>query len=137
LEHIEKFYRRNIIKEYLTLIESDLESDPLPTKTAEKLRRRVIKSFMDILILADLKKGSLSGYDIIGLIHKRFGILVSSGTVYSLLYSLERDGLIKGVWNQRKRVYILTEEGEKNTKVITNANEEIQSFLKNMLLLKD
>jgi len=125
------------MKIYFLLIDSDLESDSLPTKTAEKLRRRVIKSFMDIIILAELKKGSLSGYDIIGLIHKRFGILMSSGTVYSLLYSLERNGLIKGVWNQRKRVYILTEKGEQNTKVITNANEEIQSFLRTMLLLKD
>jgi len=122
---------------YFSMIESDLESDSLPMKIAEKLQRRVIKSFMDILILAELKKGSLSGYDIIGLIHKKFGILVSSGTVYSLLYSLERNGLIKGVWNQRKRVYILTEKGEQNTKVITNANEEIQSFLRNMSLLKD
>jgi len=109
----------------------------LATKTAEKLRRRAIKSFMDILILAELRKGSLSGYDIIGLIHKRFGILTSSGTVYSLLYSLERDGLIKGVQNQRKRVYTLTQKGEQKTKIITKANEEIQSFLRNMSLLTD
>jgi len=109
----------------------------LPTKTTEKLRRRAIKSFMDILILAELRKSSLSGYDIIGRIHKRFDILMSSGTIYSLLYSMERDGLIKGVWNKRKRVYTLTEKGEQNTKVITKANEEIQSFLRNMLLLKD
>jgi DNA-binding PadR family transcriptional regulator len=114
-----------------------LESDSLPTKIAEKLHRKAIKSFMDILVLAELRRGSLSGYDIIGLIHKKFGILVSSGTVYSLLYSLERNGLIKGIWNQRKRVYILTEKGEQNTKVITKANEEIQNFLKNMSLLKD
>jgi len=109
----------------------------LPTKMAEKLRRKTLKSFMDILILSELKIDSLSGYDIIGLIHKKFGILISSGTVYSLLYSMERNGLIKGVWNQRKRVYMLTEKGEQNTKVITNANEEIQNFLRNMLLLKD
>ena len=107
------------------------------TKTAEKLRRRAIRSFMDILILEELKQGSLSGYDIIGLIHKRFGILLSSGTVYSLLYSLERNGLIKGVQNQRKRLYTLTEKGKQNTKVITKANEEIQSFLRNMLVLKE
>ena len=104
-------------------------------KTAEKLRRRVIKSFMDIMILAELKNGSMSGYDIIGLIYKRFGILMSSGTVYSLLHSIERDGLIKGVQNQRKRVYTLTEKGKRNMEVITKANGEIQSFLRNMLLL--
>jgi len=79
----------------------------------------------------------MSGYDIIGLIHKRFGILVSSGTVYSLLYSLERNGLIKGVQNRRKRVYTLTEKGKQNIEILTKANEEIQSFLRNMLVLKD
>ena len=114
-------------------IESDLESDFLGI--AEKLRRRIIKGFMDILVLKELKNGPLSGYDVIGLIHKRFGILVSSGTVYSLLYSMERDGLVEGVQNQRKRVYTLTEKGEREMKVITKANEEIQDFLRSISLL--
>ena len=105
------------------------------SKIVEDLRERVIKSFMDILILAELKKDPMSGYDVIGLIHKRYDILVSSGTIYSLLYSLERDGLINGVYTQRKRVYTLTEKGEQNIEVITKANQEIQNFLRNMLLL--
>lgn len=82
-----------------------------------------------------MKKGQLSGYDVIALIHKRFGILMSSGTVYSLLYSLERDGFIRGTWNQRKRVYTLSEKGEENIRVITKANDEIQIFLRNITLL--
>ena len=101
----------------------------------EKLSKRVIQNFMDVLILTEMKKGSLSGYDVIALIHKRFGILLSSGTVYSLLYSLERDGFVKGAWNQRKRVYVLAEKGEQNIKVITDANKEIQNFLGNISLL--
>lgn len=105
------------------------------SKFPEKLRERVIKNFMDILVLTEIEKGSLSGYDVINLVHRRFGVLVSSGTVYSLLYSMERDGLIKGIWNKRKRVYTLTEEGEQNIKVITKANGEIQSFLRNILRL--
>jgi len=105
------------------------------SKLVEKLHKRVIQNFMDILILTEMRKGSLSGYDVIGFIHQRFGILLSSGTVYSLLYSLERDGWIKGAWNQRKRVYELTEKGEQNIKLITKANGEIQNFLKNISLL--
>ena len=101
----------------------------------EKLQRRVIHEFMDIYILAEMKKGSLSGYDAMGLIHKRFGILVSSGTIYSLLYSLERDGWIRGVWNHRKRVYELAEKGERDAKVIAKVNEEVQIFLRNISLL--
>jgi DNA-binding PadR family transcriptional regulator len=90
---------------------------------------------MDILILTEMKKGSLSGYDVIDIFHKKFGVLMSSGTVYSLLYSMERDGWIKGVWRQRKRVYELTEQAEENIKVITRANQEIQDFLRNLSLL--
>ena len=101
----------------------------------EKLRKRTVQSFMDILVLTEIKKGSLSGYDVMGLIHRRYGFLVSSGTIYSLLYSLERDGLIEGVWNKRKRVYTLTEKGEQNIKLIKEANDEIQNFLRNVSLL--
>lgn len=101
----------------------------------EKLQSRVIHEFMDIFILAQLKKGSLSGYDAIGLIHTRLGLLVSSGTVYSLLYSLERDGWIRGVWNDRKRVYELAEKGERDMKVIVKVNEEVQNFLRSISLL--
>ncbi len=76
----------------------------------------------------------MSGYDIIGFIHNKFRMLVSSGTVYSLLYSMEREGLIKGRWNQRKRVYMLTEKGEETIKAILNAKNEIQSLVKRLLL---
>lgn len=102
---------------------------------AEKLHKRAIKNFMDILVLTELKKQSLSGYDVMGLIHKKFDVVMSSGTVYSLLYSLEREGLIKGVMNQRTRIYELTDKGERDMKLITKANEEIQNFLKNISLL--
>lgn len=99
-------------------------------KTVEKLRNRVIKNFLDILVLTEMKDNQLSGYDVIGLIHKRYDILVSSGTVYSLLYSLEREGIIKGVQNQRKRVYELTEKGEQSLGDIMRVNGDIQNLLK-------
>ena len=89
---------------------------------------------MDVFILGQLKENPLSGYDIIGIIHSRFDILVSSGTIYALLYSLERDGLIKGMHEQRKRVYELTEKGEKAIQVLVQANGEIQNCLKNVLI---
>ena len=107
----------------------------LTSDFVEKLQKRVIQNFMDILILAEMKKSMVSGYDVICIIHKRFGILLSSGTVYSLLYSLERDGLIKGTWNQRKRVYTLTEKTEQNIEAIIKAKKEIQDFLRNISLL--
>ena len=105
------------------------------SELVKKLRKRVIQNFMDILVLTEMRNVSLSGYDVIALLHQKFGLLLSSGTIYSLLYSLEREGLIKGIWNQSKRIYQLTEKGQQNIKVITKANDEIQNFLKHITLL--
>ena len=88
---------------------------------------------MDMLILAELQEKPLSGYDIISLIHKRFNVLVSSGTVYSLLYSLERKGLVIADVDQRKRVYTLTAKGEQTLETVEKANDEINGLVQNLI----
>jgi DNA-binding PadR family transcriptional regulator len=104
----------------------------LETQVPKKIHRRLIKSFLDVLVLMELRKNVLSGYDVIEFIHNKFRMLVSSGTVYSVLYSMEREGLIKGEWNQKKRVYMLTEKGEETIEAILNANNEIESLVKSL-----
>jgi len=104
----------------------------LKVKSLEKLRRRFIKNFLDVLVLAELKDSPMSGYDIIRFIYEKFGVLVSSGTVYSRLYTLERNGWIKSTSTNRKRVYALSEESEQNIEPILDANRKVQSLLRNM-----
>lgn len=99
----------------------------------KNMHRRMIKNFLDVLILAELRNGALSGYDVIAFIYNKFRVLVSSGTVYSRLYALEREGLIAGSWNQRKRVYRLTEKGEETIRTIVSANDKIRYLLTNLL----
>jgi DNA-binding PadR family transcriptional regulator len=108
---------------------SDLETSAV----LKQMNRRIIKNFLDVLILAELRNGSMSGYDVIAYIHNKYRLLVSSGTVYSLLYSLEREGLIAGAWNQRKRVYKLTDKGEETIKAIMSANDKIQLLMSSLL----
>jgi len=74
---------------------------------------RLIQDFMDIVILKLLRGNHCtSGYELIKYFHHKFHMLVSSGTVYSMLYSLERQGLIEGKSDGRRRVYKVTEHGE-------------------------
>jgi DNA-binding PadR family transcriptional regulator len=85
---------------------------------------------MDIIILKHLKNNHpMSGYDVIKYLHRKFHMLPSSGTVYSLLYALERQKLIEGRIDNGKRVYKLTSQGEKLLKNICTAKNNIQSFL--------
>ncbi len=66
-------------------------------------------------------------------IHNRFHLLISSGTVYSVLYSLERNGLIEGTWNERKRVYKLNGTGIRTIETVLKANDKIRNFITNIL----
>ena len=105
----------------------------MESKTLRKIHERIIKNFMDIIVMTELRNGPLSGYDFISYIHNKFNLLVSSGTVYSLLYSLERNGLIEGVWEERKRVYKLTQKGEKTIDTLLGASDKIKGFMTNIL----
>jgi DNA-binding PadR family transcriptional regulator len=54
---------------------------------------------------------------------------MSSGTAYSVLYSLERNRLVKGVWKERERTYKLTLKGEETITTILGTQEKIKAFL--------
>jgi len=99
-----------------------------------KMNRRIVTNFLDVSILLKLRNGSFSGYDIISYIHKRFDMLISSGTVYSCLYHLERDGLIKGELVQRKRVYTLAEKGRETVKTILGMKDKILGLVLNIVM---
>ena len=100
-------------------------------RIVKKLFEKTIKDFMDIIILVKLRdeEAGVSGYDFISYVNDRFGFLVSSGSVYSLLYSLERNGLVKGLWFERKRVYRLTEKGTQPINTIIAAQDKIKGLL--------
>jgi len=110
-----------------------LSSGRLEGKILKKMHECIIKNFMDGIIMTKLRNGSLRGYDVISYTHSKFNLLVSSGTVYSLLYSLERNGLVEGTWDERKRVYKLTEKGEKTIDTLLRASDKMKGFMANIL----
>ena len=94
-----------------------------------QLRKRTVRNFMDILVLSELRKTPMSGYGVITSIFDRFSFLPSSGSVYSLLYALERAGLIKGGWNGRKRIYTLTSVGEEISESTLTLYDKIEGLV--------
>ena len=96
---------------------------------SKSFHERILRSFIDILILTELERNSLSGYDITGLVNDRFGIFISPGTIYNTLHSLETRNFIEGVWKDKKRVYKLTNKGKEFLKVIREHKDEILDLL--------
>ena len=88
------------------------------------------------MILAELRKHSLTGYDVMLFVHSRHHFLVSSGTIYSVLYSLERKGLVSGTCTDCKRVYRLTDKGEKAIRAILGANDRLRNLASSLLKME-
>lgn len=79
--------------------------------------------------MARFRDKPFSGYDVLIFVREQFGLLLSPGTVYSRLYSMEREGLIELVIEKgKKRVYRLTDLGKLMVDVTTSMNE-IKAFI--------
>jgi DNA-binding PadR family transcriptional regulator len=86
-------------------------------KVMRKIRKRVLTACLDVAIMAQLaERRFLSPTNIISVFQKRYNIQLSAGTVYPVLYALERDGNIKRLPNRRKKLYVLTNKGEETIK---------------------
>ena len=105
----------------------------METKIIKEMEKSVVKNFLDIVIMTKMRElGCLSGYDAIEFILKKFGFIISSGTVYALLYSLERRGFIKCESNQEKRIYALADKGKEYIDAILQAKEEVLRFMRTL-----
>ena len=106
----------------------------MESKILDQMHRRMVLNFLDMVILMELRKRSLSGYDVIDFVHNKFHMLISTGTVYSNLYVLERNELIRGKLDQRRRVYTLTEQGKENVKAFLNSKDKILGLVLNLFI---
>lgn len=99
------------------------------------IEKRILNEFMDLLVLSMLNGDGVevSGYDVIKYLHRRFRFLPSAGTVYSLLYAMERKGLLKGEQRGEKRVYSLTKKGKETAKAIFSVRDGIVTFMSALL----
>jgi len=90
-----------------------------------------VKSHLKTLVLAMLLRNPMCGYDVIQSIYQRYHTFLSQGTVYPLLYSLQRDSLLKVSKSEgsRAKVYSLTDQGEELARGQVDDFKRAQSFL--------
>jgi DNA-binding PadR family transcriptional regulator len=85
--------------------------------------------------MAALNGSSMYGYEIMALIHREFGVLLSPGTLYPLLHSLENKELIISNTDGSKIVYKISMKGkEKYQETIIDLNfifEKLSVFIRN------
>ena len=87
-----------------------------PTRFSSDL----VRSSTDLVFLALLKDRPMYGYEILTTLSERGNgeFQFKQGTLYPLLYRLEREGWIRARWEtppkgKRRKVYVLTAEGKR------------------------
>lgn len=95
----------------------------------QEVKARIIKDFIDVIILNRLRVVPSSGYDLIQYIYRKSSIFLSPGTVYSTLYSMERKGLVEGRSASKKRIYHITSKGLAYIEALSDNSRMILKFI--------
>lgn len=100
----------------------------------ERIVARHVKTFLDIVVLAMLNGKPMYGYKLIAAVHKEFGVLLSPGSLYPLLHSLEDNKWIDSHFEGGKIVYAMTTNGKKKFQNIfmayKTAIRKMENFIK-------
>ncbi len=103
-------------------------------EVADKTIERLLKEYLDIVVLALINSKPMCGTDILDIIHRNFNVLLSPGTIYPLLHKLKEDGLLECECVIKKKVYKPARGREVHIRNILDghflANEFLSSFLK-------
>lgn len=94
-----------------------------------RIRQKCIRGFMDIMTLVLLADRPMCGYEIIESIYEKARVLLSPGTVYPLLDSLQRKGLIESKTESKKKIYKITSSGRETLVRMSAEYAKIQSIL--------
>lgn len=99
-----------------------------------QISEKFVRSFLDIIVMTVLNGTPTHGYEIMATVHKEFGVLLSPGTLYPLLHSLEDNGLIESSHYGGRVVYQVSSKGklkfESTLNTFSLAVEKMSNFIK-------
>ncbi len=81
--------------------------DSVPFEAMEK----IVKASLEMIILSHISEKPACGFDIIKAISQQYHVFLSQGTVYPMLYSLEKRGILKARNSSKAKVYDITADG--------------------------
>lgn len=116
------------------MLKNDIEQDELLEEVQAKTLNSMPKNFLVPFLLLCLKDWSLHGYKLIQMLIDMGFSSIDQGNVYRTLRKLEKDHLISSTWDTSeggpaKRIYSLTEYGEKYLKTSAYSFEQYQNML--------
>ena len=95
------------------------------SKLSDDALKKMVKDNLETILLALLQRKTMCGTEIIGTIHLKFHVLLSPGTIYPLLHSLDEKGLITAKSYGKEKAYASVDSAK--TKIEQLVDEQIQA----------
>jgi len=106
----------------------------LETDIFERVRSRIFRAHLDVLVLMQLRNGCKGCHDIVRFIRSELLVPVGSGAVYSVLYTLEKEGFVKSELRQQKKLFTLTDKGEHMTRRILTSYRSLSDYSAHLII---
>ncbi len=87
-------------------------SGEIKSKALERLKRKIENEVVWLYISFILKTKPLSIVELRNELKERFGIKINTFNLYSIVYRMEREGLVKRIEGKEPIKYALTEYGD-------------------------
>ena len=102
-------------------------------KLEPSVRKRMLRAFLDLLMIRILTQHSMSSYEINKTLTKKYHVMIGPSTIYSKLSTLEEQGSIQSDKGRSGKVYRLTDQGKQIASNMPFFIEEICENTKAML----
>ncbi len=131
IEHLVQAHDKLILTTDDTMILSSKSLSLKSLKLSEEKIEQFVKNELETIILALVSSNSMCGNDIKKKIYEKFNILLSSGTIYPLLHTLEKQGLLKCSYGIKTKTYQTLDEKKigKRLNDSVQANKFLSSFI--------
>ena len=114
----------------LTVLSGDLlDRSKLSDGSIEKM----VKDNLETIILALIQRRPMCGTDIIGNIHLEFNVLLSPGTIYPLLHTLEEEGLLISEKYGKAKTYVPAKDAELRIRRLVDEHIQARKLLNHYL----
>jgi DNA-binding PadR family transcriptional regulator len=111
------------------LAAESLDRAAIPQEVVE----RFVKDELESIVLALLFKEPLCGTDIIKIIYNQFDVLLSPGTIYPLLRSLEKRELLRCEYGVKTKTYKPAKAAEEKIRIMLEEQAKASRFLSRFL----
>jgi len=113
---------------------SQFDGNPSIDAISQEAMKQSVRKNLESIALSILQKEPMCGYDVIKTISHQYRVFLSQATVYPLLYSLEKKGLLETKNDGRAKIYAPTERGKNiiasNLDEFTKAQEYLYNSIK-------